>query len=174
MKAYPTILIAALLCGCAGPKSSQTHALATPEHAAPRIERSAAGQEAARKYLGRDPVSEFRKNKNGEAVTFYSYGSLMSGDHFPGLSQQEVDLWITERRIKYVRMVQDDPAPFFVGVDFTITDYWNAVEEYLTTYNRLVLDYLINQPNQALEPTAIAVTFRACARPAPSTAVAHL
>ncbi len=30
------------------------------------------------------------------------------------------------------------------------------------------------EPNQALEPTPIAVTFRAHARPAPSTAVAHL
>jgi hypothetical protein len=30
------------------------------------------------------------------------------------------------------------------------------------------------QPNQALEPTAIAVTFCAYAQPAPSTAVAHL
>jgi hypothetical protein len=30
------------------------------------------------------------------------------------------------------------------------------------------------EPNQALEPTPIAVTFRACARPAPATGVAHL
>ena len=32
----------------------------------------------------------------------------------------------------------------------------------------------VEMPNQALQPTRMLVTFRACARPAPSTRVADL
>jgi hypothetical protein len=143
------ILISALLYGCAGPMSSPP-ASDVSEATTSLADRSTFGLAAAREYLGSyfgsDPFSEFRKNKEEKALSFYSYGSLVYGDYFPGLTQQEVDLWITERHLKYVRMIQDDPQPFFVCVDFSIADYWDAVEEYLTTYNRLVIDHLNNSP----------------------------
>lgn len=135
---------------------------------------SSASLAAARKYIGSDPNAEFRKNKEAHAVSFYSYGSLLSGDHFPGLSQKEVDEWISRAHYPVVRKFQDDPAPYFVGVDFTVADYWDAVDEFLTAYNRLVLAEVTRQPNNAPEPTTTAVTPRADARVAPAAVVAHL
>jgi hypothetical protein len=83
---------------------------------------------------------EFRKNRESGVVPFYSTGSLLSGDSFPGLSQEEVNRLITEERRPYVRKFQDDPPPFIVGDDFSAAEYWEAVSEYLIAYNRLVLE----------------------------------
>ena len=76
----------------------------------------------------------------------------MSGDSFPGLSQEEVDRWITHDRQPFVRKFQDDPPPFFVGADFSAADYWDAVSEYLAAYNRLVLEEMNNRRTNKVLP----------------------
>ncbi len=78
----------------------------------------------------------------------------MSGDSFPGLSQEEVDRWITHDRLPFVRKFPDDPPPFFVGADFSAADYWDAVSEYLTAYNRLVLEEMNSRRANKVLPGA--------------------
>jgi hypothetical protein len=145
MKAIITYLSLLCLCGSV---------LADPEPQSKGAESQSPGLAAARKFVGSDPAAEFRKNRDSGVVPFYSTGSLVSGDNFPGLSQEEVDRLITEERRPCVRRFQDDPSPFFVGDDFSAAEYWEAVSEYLTAYNRLVLEELKRQkPNQPLQRT---------------------
>lgn len=118
---------------------------AEPERKSAEV--SPAGLTAARKFIGSDPTTEFRKNRESGVVPFYSTGSLVSGDSFPGLSQDEVDRLITIEHRPCVRRFQDDPPPFFVGDDFSVAEYWEAVSEYLTAYNRLVLEEKKKLPN---------------------------
>ncbi len=115
--------------------------------------RTSAGIEAARKAVQRDAGAEFRRNLETDQVQFYSYGSLMYGDHFPGLTADEMSLWIERRGVRFSRQFQDDPQPFFVNAGFTTGDYWQVVNEFLSDYNHMVLAYLKAQHNHLVEAT---------------------
>ncbi len=140
--------------------------------------RSSAGLAAARdlvaETIGHDPVAEFEKNKREGTVPFYSHGSYAYGEHFPGLSQEDADLWIGRRLHPYTRKFWDDPAPFFIDAGFTMKEYWRAMDDYLTTYNSLVLAFLNEGHNKSPEPTRDSVTPAAGAPGAPPSGAAHL
>jgi len=143
LRAIISCFLLLCFCGCV-PGGIESH----PK----RAERRPDGRAAARQFIGSDPSAEFRKNRDAGVVLFYSTGSLVSGDSFPGLSQEEVDRWITHDRLPFVRKFQDDPPPFFVGDDFSAAEYWDAVSEYLTAYNRLVLEEMNNRRTNKVLP----------------------
>ena len=66
------------------------------------------------------------------------------------------------------------PAPFFIDAGFTMEEYWGAVDEFLATYNRLVLASLKEGHKKSADSTATAGTSAAEQPRVPASAASQL
>ena len=91
-------------------------------------------------------------------MVFYAMGEHLEKGKwtFPGLSQKEVDEFITGEKTP-IEVKFEDVAPVVVRAQFSGEEYWLAVDDFLSDYNRLVLAELKRralQPNHTAEPSS--------------------
>ena len=134
------------LCGCAsGVQPASTT-------------RDAAGYREAKRTIRGDALSAFRiQLAKGQMVFYAMREHLEKGKWtFPGLSQKEVDEFITEGKTP-IEVRFEDVAPVVVGAQFSGEEYWLAVDDFLSDYNRLVLAELkrrAQRPIHSAEPSS--------------------
>ncbi|MEX0362618.1 MAG: hypothetical protein AB3N10_16705 [Allomuricauda sp.] len=106
-------------------------------------------------YLG-EPEKEFRRNKEEGNLLPYATGSVMYGYRIPGIEKEDLDKFFPNWNKNFINRFGDDPSPFFLDADFTLEEYWEAVEKFLVDYNKLLLEHIKSRHNQSLEVTPLA------------------
>jgi hypothetical protein len=103
------------------------------------------------------------------------YGGVPESTSVPGLTQEEGEEYIGSGRYK-AELYFDQREFYELQYRGDVGPLIQARYRYAERFNRALLSKIRkeNKPNQALEPTPIAVTPRAGARVAPATGVAHL
>jgi hypothetical protein len=153
------------LCGCATHRHSDV------------VDRKSRAYVQAMADLGEDAGTAFKKQLERGNLAFLAIGEhpFRENCSFPGLAQDEVDAYITRKKVPF-QIRFDSVAPVIVtknGESYDYDAYWAAVDDFLTTYNRLVLAELKRRetrPNQTLEPTDSTSSQQASAAVTPAPA----
>jgi len=135
-----------ILCGCASGLKSTTAA------------RDTAGYREAKGMIRGDAIAAFRTQLTKGKLVFYAMCEHFEKEKytFPGLLQQEVDEFISEKKVP-IEVKFEDVAPVIVGAQYTGEEYWLAVDDFLSDYNRLVLAELKRRKlvqNYTAEPSS--------------------
>jgi len=87
--------------------------------------------------LEMSPEAIFKENISSGEVFFYGKGNLSRSYKLPGLTEEEIERYVVSKKVPVVIKFLDDPVP--IGAS---KEYWNAVNSFLTKYNRLTTQYL--------------------------------
>lgn len=96
--------------------------------------------ELIREIDAQSPKVFFERNRNNNELCFYAWGDSLAGYSTPGLTPDEINLYVKDMKIPVEVKYIDDPGP--IGES---EEYWGKVEQFLITYNRLVVEELKNR-----------------------------
>ncbi len=112
------------------------------------------GFEFAKEFIGRNAEEEFSKNLQSGELRFYGVGVHLTDEiEVHALSKEEITDLI-ERRGFPIEAIAEDVNPFaVVEKDFSYSDYWKGLDEFITDYNKLVLQEIKRRDNHTLHST---------------------